>query len=170
MIKIRKETIDDENNISLVHQKAFGQEAEALLVERLRVSGVQKISLVATFEGKIIGHILLTEAVINCPDQIILGMGLAPLGILPEFQKQGIGSQLVKSSLIESNKQKNEFIIVLGHPEFYTRFGFQKASIYGVKSEYQNISDEFFMIYLLQEKLEKNIRGIAKYHPEFAKL
>lgn len=170
MIKIRKEKIGDQTDISLLHQRAFGQDAEAKLVERLRLSGVKKISLVAIFEQKIIGHILLTEARINCDNQIISGMGLAPLGILPEFQRQGIGTKLVKSVLLESNKQKNKFIIVLGHPQFYSRFGFETASIYGVKSEYQNIPDEAFMIYFPDLKFKKNLTGIAKYHLEFSKL
>jgi len=89
------------------------------------------------------------------------------MAVLPEFQKQRIGSKLIEIGL-EFVKQKNySFVVVLGHPEYYPKFGFEKASKYNVKSEYKEVPDEAFMIKILNENEKEKIKGIAKYCKEF---
>ncbi len=95
MMTIRKEQIGDEEQIRLVNTRAFDQPAEANVVDTLRQACPKGISFVALLEDQIVGHILFTPAVIENQKKQIWGMGLAPLAVLPEFQKQGIGSKLV---------------------------------------------------------------------------
>jgi putative acetyltransferase len=83
------------------------------------------LSLVAVEKEKIVGHILFSSAIIEGEHGVVKGMGLAPMAVLPEFQRQGIGSQLVKAGIEKLRKTKCPFIIVLGHPEYYPRFGFE---------------------------------------------
>ncbi len=109
----------------------------------------------------------LTPVTIQTKERIITGMGLAPMAVLPEFQHQGIGSQLVKVGLDFVNKAKYPFVIVLGHPTYYPRFGFVPASRYGIKSEYENVPDEAFMILVFDQASLKDVSGVAKYLPEF---
>jgi putative acetyltransferase len=94
-------------------------------------------------------------------------MGLAPMAVLPEFQRQGIGSKLIKSGLDAIGKAKYPFIIVLGHPAYCPRFGFVPASRYGIKSEYENISDEAFMVLALDPQALHGVSGVTKFRSEF---
>ena len=110
----------------------------------------------------------LTPVTIQAKERIITGMGLAPMSVLPEFQRQGIGSQMVKAGLEAAEKAKYPFVIVLGHPTFYPRFGFVPASGYRIKSEYENVPEESFMILVFDQAALKGISGVAKYRPEFS--
>ena len=198
MATIRIERPGDEQQIRIVHQCAFDQNEEADLVDKLRQSCTNKISLVAISNDQIVGHILftpleiiprcssrrldlginpnsprefltgLTPVMIQAREKIITGMGLAPMAVLPEFQRQGIGSQMVKAGLEAAEKAKYPFVIVLGHPTYYPRFGFVPVSRYGVMSEYENVPDEAFMILVFDQASLKDVSGLAKYRPEFA--
>lgn len=167
MITIRKEQIGDAEQIRLVNTRAFGQAAEADIVDALRKTCPAGKSFVAEYEGKVVGHILFTPVVIESNAKQVGGMGLAPMSVLPEFQRQGIGSLLIQASLDEMRKTQQPFVIVLGHPEYYPRFGFKRASDYGIASQYDNVPEEAFMILILDEGVLKNISGIAKYRAEF---
>jgi putative acetyltransferase len=167
MITIRKEQRGDEEQIRLVNTCAFGQPAEADIVDTLRKACPEGVSLVAVREVKIVGHILFTPAVIEAKEQEIRGMGLAPMSVQPEFQRQGIGAKLVRAGLDEMRKARQPFVIVLGHPEYYPRFGFARASRYGIVSQYDNVPDEAFMILVLDRVALKGASGIAKYRAEF---
>jgi putative acetyltransferase len=168
MVIMREEKSGDEEQIRSVNQHAFEQTEEADIVDKLRQTCPDRISLVAISEDKIVGHILFTPATIRTKEKIITGMGLAPMAVLPEFQHKGIGSQLVKTGLDIIKKAKYPFAIVLGHPTYYPRFGFVPASRYGIKSEYENVPDEAFMILVFDEAALKGISGVAKYRPEFS--
>ncbi len=167
MIPIRKETPQDIQGIRDVNERAFAQSTEADLVDRLRQTCPNAVSLVAAINNKVIGHILFTPVTIETKDKIITGMGLAPMAVLPEFQRRGIGSNLVKAGIAEMERRQEPFILVVGHPEYYPRFGFVPASRYSILSEYDNVPDEAFMILVLQEDTLQGISGIAKYRPEF---
>ena len=167
MITIRKEQRGDEEQIRLVNTCAFGQPAEADVVDTLRKACPEGISLVAVCEDKIVGHILFTPAVIEAKEKEIGGMGLAPMSVQPEFQRQGIGAKLVQAGLDEMRKAQQPFVIVLGHPEYYPRFGFARASRYGIVSQYDNVPDEAFMILVLDRVALKGASGIGKYRAEF---
>jgi putative acetyltransferase len=126
-------------------------------VDKLRQICSSRISLVAISNDQIVGHILFTPIVIHGKERIVQGMGLAPMTVLPEFQRQGIGSRLVKAGLDVIEKTKYPFVIVLGHPTYYPRFGFVPASRYGITSEYENVPDEAFMILVFDREVFKGV-------------
>jgi len=167
MINIRKEQIGDEEQIRVVNTSAFGRPTEAAIVDTLRQTCSERLSLVALRGDQVVGHILFTPVIIESKERSLKGMGLAPMAVLPEFQRQGIGSKLVQAGLEEMRKAKQPFVIVLGHPEYYPRFGFVRASKYGIVSEYEGVPEEAFMILVLDEVAFEGTSGIAKYRPEF---
>jgi putative acetyltransferase len=123
-IAIRFESATDQQAIRQVHRLAFGQDAEADLVDALRQGGYHRLSLVAVLASRIVGHILFSDLPIHTQQGIIPALALAPLAVLPELQHQGIGSALVQRGLDECRQQGNRIVVVLGHPHFYPRFGF----------------------------------------------
>ncbi len=168
MIPIRKEQPGDEEQIRFVNTRAFGQNAEADIVDTLRRTCPEGVSLVALRDRIIAGHILFTPAEIVSAKGSFHGMGLAPMSVLPELQRQGIGSALVRAGIEEIRRASQPFIIVLGHPTYYPRFGFVPASRCGITSEYNGVPDEAFMMLVLDESALAGVAGTAKYRPEFA--
>jgi putative acetyltransferase len=166
-IEIRFERPEDIDEIRLINDKAFDQPVEGQIVDKLRKSCKGIISLVATSNNKVIGHILFSPATIETQCGIIQGMALGPMAVTPELQKQGIGSMLVKEGLRIIDKTKCPFVIVLGHDKYYPRFGFQRASKYGIKSQWEGIPDEAFMVMILNDSVMKRVSGIVKYREEF---
>lgn len=166
---IRSEKPDDLTAIHRVNELAFGQPAEANLVEVLRRNGKVVISLVAVENDEVVGHILFSPATIEADDRIVNIVGLAPMAVLPAYQNRGIGSALVKAGLEECRKAGHAAVIVLGHPEYYPRFGFVPASRFGIKSEY-DVPDEVFMAMELQAGALVGCSGVAKYQPEFSEV
>jgi putative acetyltransferase len=98
---------------------------------------------------------------------VIEGMGLAPMAVLPRFQNRGIGSKLVNEGIRMLGETACPFIIVLGHENYYQRFGFQRASKYGLKSQWEGVPDEVFMAMILNTSLMKGVSGIVRYHDAF---
>jgi Predicted acetyltransferase len=166
MILIRTEQPEDIAAIRRVNERAFNSPAEADLVDRLREHGKVTLSLVAVHETQIVGHILFSPVVIESTQQSIPAIGLAPMAVLPELQNQGIGSLLVKAGLDECRRSGHQIVVVLGHPEYYPRFGFAPASRYGIRSEY-DVPDEVFMAMELQDGALIACAGTVKYQPEF---
>jgi putative acetyltransferase len=110
--------------------------------------------------------VLFSPATIESRQIAVPGMALAPMAVLPECQRQGIGSKLVRSGIEKLEKRRCPFVIVMGHPEYYPRFGFEPASCYGIRSEWE-VSDDVFMILVLNGSKMKGVCGLAKYGPEF---
>ncbi|MFM7059371.1 MAG: GNAT family N-acetyltransferase [Planctomycetota bacterium] len=121
---IRAETSTDLDAIRQINIIAFGQVDESRLVDALREGGFVRLSLVAESEGRIVGHILFSDLPIITEDRTIPALAPAPMAILPEFQRQGIGSELVRCGLDLCRGQGHQIVIVPGHPEFYCRFEF----------------------------------------------
>jgi len=151
-----------------VNELAFDKPQEADLVDRLRESCPGLVSLVAVSADQIVGHILFSPAVIEGKDRSLNGMGLAPIAVLPELQRQGIGKALIEAGIDRMRASGEPFVIVLGHPGYYPAFGFVPASRLGIRCEYDGVPDEAFMILMLDEEAMAGISGVAKYRPEFA--
>lgn len=166
MINVRKERPEDEAAVRKVNEQAFGSPEEANLVDALRANDKATLSLVAIEDDKVVGHILFSPVTIESDDRVVTAIGLAPMAVLPELQRRGIGSLLVKTGLSELKDSGHEIVVVLGHPEYYPRFGFTPASRYGVKSEY-DVRDEVFMALELREEALASCAGVVKYQPEF---
>src|SRR5262249_26345636 len=121
---IRPETVADLDAIRHVNRLAFGQDTEARLVDALRDGDYLQVSLVAENAGQVVGHILFSKLPIITEAGTIWALALAPMAVLPEFQNQGIGSALVRSDLEACRDQGHRIVVVVGHPQFYPRFGF----------------------------------------------
>jgi putative acetyltransferase len=162
-LEIRNERPDDVEAICAVNRRAFGQDQEADLVDALRAAGAVLVSLVAIANGRVVGHILYSPASIAG----VRGAALGPMSVLPEYQRQGIGGKLVQSGNRKLETAGCPFIIVVGHPEFYPRFGFAPAKVRGITCEW-NVPDSVFMIAVLDEQQMVGVRGLATYRREFA--
>ena len=168
MPKIRMEYPGDELSVRKVNEKAFERSDEADIIDRLRENCSNFLSFVAIVDGQIVGHILFTPAWIESPGDPINGMGLAPLAVLPAYQNRGIGGQLIQFGMDQIQKHGYPFVIVLGHPGYYPRFGFEKASRFDIHCEYEGVPDEAFMIHIFDPDVLPRGRTIAHYRPEWA--
>ena len=169
MIRIREEQPQDIKAIRKLNIRAFGQAQEADVVDKLRRTCNDLLSLVAVIQNQVIGHILFSSAKIESGDRFVEGMGLAPMAVLPEYQRRGIGSELARTGIAKLKNRQCPFVIVLGHAGYYPRFGFEPASRYGIRSEWE-VPDDAFMILMLNESEMQAISGVARYRPEFAEV
>lgn len=136
-------------------------------MDRIRVSCGEILSLVAVLDGKIVGHIFFSPVEVEARSGMIKGMGLAPMAVDPSCQDQGIGSELVKEGLKIIRERKYPFVIVLGHLDYYPRFGFKPASHYRLKCQWEGVPDEAFMAIILDEEKMMGVAGVARYRDEF---
>ena len=163
-LSIRPETPDDLEAIQTVHRLAFDGDEEARLVDALRAEGYARASLVAEAEGRVIGHIMFSDLPILTPDATIPALSLAPLAVIPENQRQGVGSALVREGLQFCRTHGHRIVVVLGHPEFYPRFGFSSQLAARLKSPY---SGEAFMAMELVTGALGGVEGEVCYPPPF---
>src|SRR5262245_50833226 len=116
---IRHEIAADHEAVRHVNRLAFGQDDEAGIVDALRNGGYVRVSLVAEVEGRVVGHILFSDLPILRDEGTVGALSLAPMAVLPEFQKRGVGSALVRKGLEACREQGHRIVVVLGHPDFY---------------------------------------------------
>ena len=166
MIAVRIERPDDAARVRQLNELAFGQPLEARLVETLRQACPDSLSLVAE-DADVVGHILFTPVVIDSAGRRVVGMGLAPMAVLPDRQREGIGSQLVRRGLDILRQRGCPFVVVVGHPEYYPRFGFEPASWHGLTSQWEGIPDAAFMVVMLDVHAMTGVSGVARYRAEF---
>ena len=126
-----------------------------------------ELSIVAEKDSMIIGHILFFPIQIKSEEQSYKSISLAPMAVLPEYQNQGIGSRLVRYGLEKSGEKGYQSVIVLGHPKYYPRFGFEKASKWGIRPPF-DAPDEAFMVRELVEGGLKGISGVVEYPDEYS--
>jgi putative acetyltransferase len=169
VLSIRPERFEDLPQIHRVLAAAFPTAAEADLVDRLRDAVSTRIALVAELGGLVVGYILFSPVTLRdgaCQEEAV---GLAPMAVQPEYQRQGIGSSLVVAGLGACVDRGDSMVFVVGHPEFYPRFGFEPAAPRGF-----HYIDEGFDPYLFVAELEEGAlqgkHGWVEYHPEFDKL
>ena len=167
MITIRPEEPRDIDQIRALNLAAFEGGREAALVDTLRRSCPEHLSLVADEEGRVVGHILFTPVVVDGPEGAVEGMGLAPMAVLPTRQRGGVGTLLVEHGLELLRNRSCPFVVVLGHPEYYPRFGFELASRRGLRSQWDGVPDEAFMIIVYDSSAVLEGGGVAKYRDEF---
>ncbi len=167
-IKIVPETEDDYQRITRLHNVAFKEGNEGELVERLRKTSlyVSNLSLVAKYKNKVIGHVLFYPIKINLGKRKYDSLALAPISVLPDFQRRGVGSRLIKKGLEEAKRLGFKSVIVLGHSEYYPRFGLETASKYGIFAPFNVPDNVFFAIELVKNGL-KNCGGTVEYPEEF---
>lgn len=168
-MNIRSETLLNYGAIAQVNKLAFGQDNEAQLIEEIRRSDlfIPELSLVAEVENSVVGHILFSY--INLVgEETLQVLGLAPLAIHPQFQRQGIGSALVKAGLKIAEEKAEAIVIVLGHPQFYSRFGFEPSVNYQIQSPFP-VPDDVFMVKPL-ENYHPKYQGKVVYPPAFHKV
>lgn len=147
----------------------FSNHKEGELVRKLRLcpNFVEELSIVAKLDGKIIGHILFTKLYIKDVEKSYETLELAPVSVLPEYQRKGIGSKLVNEGLKKAKEMGFKSVMVVGHPDYYPRFGFQKAEKYNIKSSIEVPADVFMAIELIENGL-KDVAGTLIYPEEFA--
>ena len=164
LIVIREELPGDEAAVSDVNTIAFGRPVEAEIVDRLRTSCPDQISLVAVDGDRVVGHILFTPATVNAGP---VGMGLGPLAVLPDSQRRGIGSALIEHSIAALRGRGCPFILLYGHPGYYPRFGFERASAHGLASHLGEVPDEAFMVLVLDADTMVGVAGVTRLRAEF---
>ena len=164
LIEIREERSDDIAAIREVNRLAFGQDQESNIVDALRTNGGALLSLVATVNGQVAGHVMYSPLTVA---GIVDGVALGPMAVVPEYQRQEIGTKLIEAGNRKMKEAGYPFIVVVGHAEYYPRFGFRPASEYGIKCEW-DVPDEVFMLLVLNEAKMQGASGLAKYRHEFS--
>lgn len=157
---IERERADDIAAIRAVNTAAFGQQAEADLVDALRQGGWAEISLVAKREGLVVGHILFSRL-----DTPMRALALAPVAVTPDSQRSGVGSALVQEGLRIAAASGWEAVFVLGEPAYYERFGFRREPAQGYECVY---AGDHFMVLKLRPGSAAS--GAIRYPPPFAAL
>ena len=135
-MEIRPETGADLAAVGEVNRLAFGREAETRLVDDLRDGGYARLSLVAQEEGRIVGHVMFSEAVIRTGGGEVGALTLGPVGVIPERQGRGVGSALVREGLDRCVREGHRIVVLLGHPGYYPRFGFSAERARNLSSPY----------------------------------
>ena len=178
-ITIRRETPADQTAIYVVNATAFGRRYEPDIVDKLRANGNLLLSFVAEAEGIVVGHVAFSPATVTLPSHTFEALACGPVAVLPEFQRHGVGTQMLKHALAAcadgtASLAGYELVFLLGHPTYYPRFGFKPATPLGVRWEGNSFEDgvcEPFMVKELHEgALARAIgaeRGVMAFGPEF---
>jgi len=171
MIHIRPEKTEDLVSIDELTRLAFKGEDEVKLVKAIRHSEyfIPELSLVALEDNnRIVGHILFSPVTIESSEnsESVEALALAPMAVLPERQNSGIGTMLVRQGLEVCRKLGYTIVIVVGHPEYYPRFGFKPARAHDLEAPFE-VPDAAFMALELVPGALTNVRGVVKYNPAF---
>ena len=163
VIDIRQERPDDIAAVRGLNTRAFGQEQEANIVDALRSNGAALLSLVAILNGQLVGHIMYSPVRVGSVE----GAALGPMAVDPEHQRQGIGSSLVQAGNRQLKDAGCPFIVVVGHADYYPRFGFRPARVQAVTCEW-DVPDDVFMLLVLDHVKAQGVAGVARYRHEFS--
>lgn len=165
---IRAENDNDRDGVYALNEAVFETPAEASLVDVLRKQAEPIVSLVAEVDGVIVGHILFSPVTLSGDPDLKL-MGLAPMAVKLGHQRSGVGSALVHAGLEACKALGYGAVVVLGHSEYYPRFGFVPSSCYGIDSEYE-VPEEVFMVLELEPDILAGKAGRISYHVAFARV
>jgi len=164
-MRVRSEESGDHAPIRSLNTAAFGRSAEADLVDTLRDTVNPLVSLVAEVGGTIVGHILFSPVSLTECEHLRV-MGLGPMAVGREHQRRGVGSALVRKGLRQCQRLGCQAVVVLGHPEYYPRFGFVPAVQHSIRSEY-DVPDDVFMVTELEAGALRGVSGVARYDAAF---
>ncbi|AHA06708.1 MULTISPECIES: GNAT family N-acetyltransferase [Bacillus] len=173
MVTIRQEQKNDYRKTEEVVKEAFLNEEfsdkkEHELVKRIRECDafIPELSIVAV-DKEIVGHIMLSKITIEQGGTTVDSLALAPVSIAPSHQKKGIGGKLITAALEKAKELGYGSVVVLGHPEYYPKFGFERASQWNIKAPFE-VPDEVFMVMELRENTLQGVEGIVQYSSAFA--
>ena len=167
MPSIRSEQGSDRSAVFGVHARAFPSDAEARLVDALRAQASPLVSLVAELSGEVVGHVLFSPVSVGGGPYGASSMGLAPVSVLPEHQGRGVGSALVRAGLAACAALGTRLVFVLGHRDYYPRFGFTPAADHGLHYAALERDAPFFALELVPGALSR-ASGRVEYHPLFS--
>ena len=161
----RAETAADRDAIRRVNELAFEGDEEARIVDALRGSEawLAELSLVAEDESGVVGHVLFSVVTVDSGRQLL---SLGPMAVRPDRQRRGIGTMLVRSGLELARRTDYPLVVVLGHPQYYPRFGFERARPLGIETPY-DVPDEAWMALRLPG-YEPSLRGVVRYPPAWS--
>ena len=162
---VRAEQLKDYASVRGVNASAFETTAEASLVDALREQAHPVVSLVAEEGGTVIGHIMFSPVSLSGHPGLRI-MGLAPMAVVPEHQRKGVGSALVRAGLEQCRQLGFGAVVVLGHPSYYPRFGFLPSVRFGIACEYE-APEEAFMLVELQPGFLDGVTGTVQFHAAF---
>jgi len=163
-VVFRREDIADRAAVRAVNEAAFGRDDEASLVERLHAGGAVLVSRVAEVDSRIVGHILFSRMWIDTAAASMTAVALAPMAVLPAHQRQGIGGRLIRDGLDCIRAQGEQVVIVLGHPDYYARFGFSSDRARALSSPFP---PEAFMALELTPGALDDVNGTVRYPRAF---
>ncbi|MFK4377456.1 putative N-acetyltransferase YhbS [Bacillus sp. RC218] len=173
MVTIRQEQKNDYRKTEEVVQQAFLNEEfsdkkEHELVKRIRECDafIPELSIVAV-DKETVGHIMLSKITIEKDGASVDSLALAPVSVSPSYQKKGIGGKLIASALEKAEELGYGSVVVLGHQEYYPKFGFKKASEWNIKAPFE-VPEEVFMVMELTENALEGVDGIVQYSSAFA--
>lgn len=162
---IRLEQRQDSQGIRALYEAAFPTTFESRLVDQLREAARPYLGLVALRDGEVCGHILFTP-VTNDGAPTARLLGLAPMAVIPELQRKGLGTRLAKGGLAAAKDTGARAVFVLGHVDYYPRFGFEPAAMHGLRCPWE-VPEEAFMARPLQPGGLEGLSGMVRYHPAF---
>jgi putative acetyltransferase len=166
MLSIRPEGPEDLAAVSDLNRQAFESDTEARLVDELREVEPSIVSLVAQLDDEVVGHILFSPVTIDGTSNETHAVGLGPMAVLPAHQRKGIGSKLVHAGLTICGGMGARIVFVLGHPEYYPRFGFQPAASRGLRYKGEQF-DPYFFVKEIEPGALAELSGMVHYHPAF---
>lgn len=163
---IRRETSADYEQIRELNRAAFGVDTEANLVDDLRAGGHIVVSSVAELDGNVVGHVLFCNVLLESPDgESIPALSLGPISAHPDYQRQGIGSSLLRAAIASCRDAGHRIVVVLGHPDYYPRFGFSPTLAEPLTSPFG--SGEIWMALELQPGSLDGVSGAVRYPEPF---
>lgn len=163
---VREETPADRDFIRDVNRQAFGGDAEGALIDQLRADGDVLLSLVAQVDGEIVGHILFSRLEAEVNGRPLKVASLAPMAVTPEFQGRGIGTALVERGLALCRERGISAVVVLGHPDYYPRFGFSARKGQALQSAYSGAGEAYMALELVPGALS-GVTGTVRYPQAF---
>lgn len=162
-VRVRAERAGDAAAIFAVHAEAFPTEAEARLVDALRAAGRLSVSMVAELDGEVVGHAGFSPVTLTGTQG---GLGLAPVGVRESARRRGAAAAAIRAGLVRCEDLGAPFVVVLGSPAYYARFGFGPASDFKLRDEYGG--GDAFQVLELQASALPAAGGLVQYAPEFA--